>query len=247
MQSRHESRQSKFPALPKIRFLPSSWRSSSNRKSTIPRVVVPVVGPAGQRPCLLAHVVLGVAVRCPEREQLHHLAPVVLVRSLLLVLVAGEPDEHRRIGRHVEQQVLERAQRVLAEQLVLIEVERHLADVGGREPVMPGQRHPLDQRLIGADHPVEPPEQIVAPRIGGRQGQAVIAMRLRALETRLAVRAGQRVNGPAQALARELRRLAGRRPEAGTPKQALGLLGTEAASIGGDGHGYPIRQPAAAG
>src|SRR5215213_4431027 len=60
-------------------------------------VVVPVVPPAGERPGLLAHVALRVAAARAEREELHHLAPVVLVRRVLLVVGAVEPKQHRRV------------------------------------------------------------------------------------------------------------------------------------------------------
>ena len=112
-----------------------------------------VAPPAGQRARLLAHVRLrvGVAVRA-EREELHHLARVVLVRLLLDVLVAVQPDEHRRILGHADQQVLERAERVAAEQVDLVEHQplRGDARVRGREPVVPDERHPLDHRRVSS-------------------------------------------------------------------------------------------------
>ena len=245
MQRRQESRQSKLPDVPKIVLRPSSWRSGSKRKSTIPSVVVPVVGPAGQRPRLLANVVLGVAVVGAEREQLHQLAAVVLVRRPPLVLVAGQPDEHRRVDRHRQQQVLERAEPALAEQLVLLQVQRDLPDVGGREPVVPDQRHPLDERLIGADHPIEPPEQVVPPGVARRQRQSVVVVRCGSVQPRLALRAGQRQHRPAQSLAAQLRRFARGRAEAGAPEQALGLLGAEAAAVDGNRHCLSVRQEGA--
>jgi hypothetical protein len=51
-------------------------------------VVVPVVPPAGERPRLFADVTLGVAAARAEGEELHHLAPVVLVRRVFLVVGA---------------------------------------------------------------------------------------------------------------------------------------------------------------
>src|SRR5438034_10539157 len=56
-------------------------------------VVVPVVPPPGQRPRLLADVSLRVAAARAEREELHHLAPVVLVGRLLLVVGAVQPAQ----------------------------------------------------------------------------------------------------------------------------------------------------------
>jgi hypothetical protein len=52
----------------------------------------------------------------------------------------------------------------------------------GREPVVEDQRHPLDQRLVAADHAVEPPEVVVAPGVGGGDRVAVVVDRGRAVE-----------------------------------------------------------------
>src|SRR5581483_6370326 len=52
-------------------------------------VALPAVLPTGQRARLLAHVALRVRTAVgAEREELHHLAAVVLVRRALLVLEA---------------------------------------------------------------------------------------------------------------------------------------------------------------
>ncbi len=59
----------------------------------------PVVAEAGQRARILAHVVLAVAAARAEREQLHHLAAVVLVRRVLAVVGAVQPEQHRRVAR----------------------------------------------------------------------------------------------------------------------------------------------------
>ncbi len=64
-----------------------------------PLVVVPVVPEAGQRPRLLADVALRVAPAGAEREELHQLAAVVLVRRALLVVGPPEPEQHRRVLR----------------------------------------------------------------------------------------------------------------------------------------------------
>ena len=73
----------------------------------VPRSVVPVVAPAREGSGLLAYVVLGVADARPEREELHHLARVVLVGRPLRVLVSGKPEEHRGIGGDREKQIVE--------------------------------------------------------------------------------------------------------------------------------------------
>ena len=176
--SLHESRQSKRPFFPSTFFTPGVVLLGIEAEVVRPDAVVPVVLEAGQRARLLAHVVLGVAAVGAEREQLHQLARVVLVRRLLRVLGAREPQQHRRVARDAHQQLVERAQRVLAEQLVLVQHQPLRADpvVGGREPVVPHERHALDQRPVGPDHAVEPPQVVVAPGVGGRQRAAVVVL-----------------------------------------------------------------------
>ena len=128
----------------------------------------PLVPPAGQRPRLLAHVALGVAVPLAEREQLHQLAGVVLVGRPLRVVGAGEPDQHRRVGRDLAQQHAERAERPAAQQPVLPQHQRLRADAVVRrgEPVVPDQGHALDERPVRPHHAVEPPELVVTPGVG---------------------------------------------------------------------------------
>src|SRR3989442_241780 len=78
---------------------------------------------------LLWHVMLAVGAAVgTEREQLHHLARVILVRRSLDVPGAVQPQEHRRILRDVEQELLERAEPVGAEEPVLTEHQRLIAD-----------------------------------------------------------------------------------------------------------------------
>ena len=102
----------------------------------------PVVAPAGQRPRLFADVVLGVGAAVgAEREQLHHLAAVVLVRGLLAVFVAVQPLQHRRVDRDRHEEVEERAEAGGPEEVRLVD---HLlrgrdARVRGREPVVEDQ------------------------------------------------------------------------------------------------------------
>ena len=193
----------------------------------------PAVLPAGQRARLLAHVALGVGAAVgAEREQLHHLAAVVLVRRAFLVLQAVQPFEHRGVRRDVAQQVVERAERVLAEQLVLLEHQLLAADavVGRREPVVPDERHPLDERAARAHHAVEPPGVIVAPRRVRRQRMALVVVRLRADEP-LEARVDEGVHGAGEPELRERLGLALARAEAGAPEQTLGLGLSERTTI----------------
>jgi len=114
--------------------------------------------PTGERAGGFADVVLGV-VAFAEAEQFEQFAGVVFVRTTLDVLVAVEPDDHGRVARNVEQQRLERAERVAFERPQLLKHQRRAADLGvaGREVIVPEQRHPGPQRALGATHPQQPP------------------------------------------------------------------------------------------
>ena len=197
--------------------------------------LAPVVPEARQRARLLADVALGVPASGAEREELHQLTGVVLVRRPLRVVGPGEPEQHRGVARDRERQLPEGAEPVAAEERVLPEHEPLRADALVRrgEPVVPDERHPLHQRPVAADHAVEPPEMVVAPRVARRERASFLVLRARADES-LASRRGQCANGLVQALPRELPGLASARPETGTPEQALGLLGAEFAPVDGN-------------
>ena len=178
--------------------------------------VGPVVAEAGQRAGELADVALGVAAAGAEAEQLLQLARVVLVDVPAAVGRAVEPQQHRRVLRHVDRELLEVAERVPAQERVLAQ-HQLLRDSGlaGREPVVPHERHPLDQRRLRADHPIEPPQVVVPPRVARRQRPA-IDHGIRADEP-LRLRPRQRLDGAVQAELGQLRRLAraqGRTPPA---------------------------------
>ena len=120
--------------------------------------------PAGERLRELRDVVLGVVlgardrVRHAEREELHQLAAVVLVRAALDVGLAVQVAQHRRVLGHLERHVAERDVRVrgevgvLAQQRVLVDHQLRRRDLLARVgPVaVPEERHPLDQRIAGA-------------------------------------------------------------------------------------------------
>ncbi len=200
-----------------------------------PFAVGPVVAKAGESTGLLAYVALGVAALRAEREELHQLPCVVLVRRVLVVLVPGKPEQHRGIARHGEDELLEGAEEARAEELVLIEHQPLRADavVGGREPVVPDERHALDERPARAHHAVEPPEVVVTPRVIGRE-RALVVVHGSGADEALARRARQRTDGALKAELRESFSLTWARPEAGTPEQPLGLSGPECAPIDGD-------------
>ena len=205
-------------------------------------VVVPGVAPAREGARLLADVALGVAVAVgADREELHHLAPVVLVRRVLGVVRAREPEQHRRVLRDFHQERRERAERVGPEEVVLPEHQPRRPDPVSRggEPVVPDEGHPLDQRPVRPNHPVEPPELIVAPGVVRGERVSVVVVRPRAPEP-LVARVRQLVD---RALETELRELLGftlPRAEAGTPKEPLGLRLAKAPSVHGDGHAQPL-------
>ena len=153
----------------------------------------PFVAPAGQRARHFAHVVLGVrAAIGAEREQLHHLARVVLVRVPLVVGGAVEEQQHRGVGGDREKQFVEAAERHRAEQLVLIEHQLLAVDlvVGVREPVVEDERHPLHQLLVGAHHAVEPPAVVIAPGVRRFERVAFFVDRFRARSASRARRGG---------------------------------------------------------
>ena len=193
-----------------------------------PEVLAPAVPEAGERPSLLADVALGVAVVRAEREELHHLARVVLVRRVLRVVASVQPEQHRGVLRHVEQQFVERAQTVTAEELVLVHHQPLGADavVRGGEPVVPDQRHPLDKRPRGSHHLVEPPDMVVAPGVERCERTALVVVRPGTDEVLLA---GMRqlVDGAFEPETSKRARLTGPRAEAGAPKQTLRFRNAE--------------------
>ena len=205
-------------------------------------VVVPIVAPARERASLLADVSLGVAPAVgADREELHQLAPVVLVGRVLGVVRAREPEQHRRVARDLREERRERPERVGPEEVVLADHQPRRPDpvAGGREPVVPDERHPLSERPARAHHPVEPPELVVAPGVVRGERMAVVVVRLRAPEA-LAARVGQLVDGAFEPQLRELLGLTRARAEAGAPKEPLGLRLAEAPSIHRDGHAQSV-------
>ena len=138
--------------------------------------------PAGERPRHLAHVGLAVGTATgPQREQLHHLACVVLVGIVLVVVDPVQEHEHRRVLGDGEKQVVEAAERVFAKEVVLIQHSPLAVDlvVGVRKPVVPDEGHPLRELLIGSEHPVEPPAVVMTPRAGGFERAAFVVSRFR--------------------------------------------------------------------
>ncbi len=140
-------------------------------------VRIPVHPESGERPSGLADVALAVPVA--EREELHQLACVVLVRRLLVRVGQREEEEHGRVARHRLQQGRKAAERMAAQLFVLSQHQRRVLVRGG-EVVVPEERELLLERMPGADHPVEPPEHVVAPLVLRAQMVTVQARRAHA-------------------------------------------------------------------
>ena len=206
-----------------------------------PAAVRPVVAPAGERPRELAHVALAVAAPGAEREQLHQLTGVVLVDVPLGVVGAVEPQQHRRVARDAERELLERAERVAPQHRVLAQHQRgRRAVLAGGEPVVPDQRHALHERRLRADHAVQPPAVVVTPGVARRERAAVLVVRPGALQA-LRMRVRQRVDGAVEPALGELLGLAGLGSEPRAPQQATGFVRAEMAAISRDaGHARVI-------
>src|SRR5215218_3535410 len=233
--NRQASRQSKRPRRPKTRFVADVVPVAVEAEAVRADALFPVVAEPRQRAGLLTNVAFRVPAAGAEREELHQLTRVVLVRRPLGVVRPREPEQHRRIAGDGQQQVVEPPQPVPAEKRVLAEHQSLRADalVRRREPVVPDERHALDQWTAAAHHAVEPPEVVVAPGVPRREPAALVVPRRRPSEP-LPPRRRQRLDGTVQALLREGLGLAAARTETGTPKQAFGLLWPEFAPMTGE-------------
>jgi hypothetical protein len=194
--------------------------------------VAPVRAPAGQRPRHLAHVALGVAAARAQREQLLQLPRVVLVRLPAVVRGPVEPRQHRRVLRDVAHQAAEVAERVAAQERVLAQHPARVdAGLARREPVVPDERHPLHERRLGADHAVQPPQDVMAPDVARREPAAVDPGR-RALEPPRP-RVGEGVHRLVEVELGQPLGLAGTGAEPGAPQQPLGLGTAERPAVDG--------------
>ena len=117
---------------------------------------------AGQRARRLADVVLGV-VALPEAEELHDLTREVLVGLAAAVGDVVEVHEHRRVLEHRAQQHPVVAQGVLVDQLGLTDhvVAALHGGLGAREEAVPEEPHAIPQRVLAADHALEPLRHVV--------------------------------------------------------------------------------------
>src|SRR6185503_12833128 len=89
---------------------------------------------------------------------------------------------------------------------------------------------PLGERATRANHPVEPPQLLVAPGVVRGERVAVVIVRLGAAQA-LASRVGQRVDCVLEPLLGEPLGLAGPGAETGAPEEALGLRLAERSTV----------------
>ena len=157
--------------------MPVSWRLASKWKSYSPlrrlqRLVQPVSDAR-----LLANVALGVRTAVgAEREQLHHLARRSS-RSARPSCSGCRSARRASPGSRVTSisSCSNDPRPCFRNRSFCVEHQALVADarVGRREPVVPDECHPLDERTRGPHHLVEPPAVVVAPRIGGRERAAL--------------------------------------------------------------------------
>ena len=121
-----------------------------------------------------------------------------------------------------------------------IEPLRGDAQVRGREPVVPDQRHALDRRRRRPHHAVEPGQVVVADRVGRRERAVALVLRLRPDEL---VRHGprHRVDRVLEPELDELVRLAGTCAEPGPPEEPFRLGPAERPAVDRNRHA-PIRR-----
>jgi hypothetical protein len=114
--------------------------------------------PAGKAAGELLNVLLAVVAHS-QTKQLHHLAGKVLVGMNLAVGCRIKIQQHGGVASDPAHQLAEATERMLPQQLVLLEHElrvTHLGCAGGKVSV-PKQRCLLQQRRGRMTHPVQPP------------------------------------------------------------------------------------------
>jgi hypothetical protein len=113
---------------------------------------------------------------------------------------------------------------------------------------VPDEGHALDELLVRAHHPVEPPEVVVSPRVARRERLAAVRSRGGADQPRPR-RMQEIVDGLLEPFARDVPCLARLRPKAGPPEQPFGLLLPEGTVVDrnvGGGHWLMLGREASA-
>ena len=170
---------------PRIEPLPVSWMEESKKNSRRVhdgRASVSGLGVAQREPGEDARggvdVVLVVAAVDADRVQLEQLASVVLVGGVLRRLRVVQVEQHRRVLGRGQQHVLVLAERVLADDLAVVEVAAvpRVAGAGDVEVVRPELGHHLEQLPLAPerapDGRVEQvlhdlPAEVVQPQVVG--------------------------------------------------------------------------------
>ena len=133
-------------------------------------------GPAGEGARRFANVGLGV-VAGAEAEQLEEFATPVLVDRGPMVLLVVEPEDHRRVSGHLEQQVAVTAKAALPEDIDLLQQLVVIVDLGiaGGEHMVPEQGGLLFEGPLGVDQVVHPIEVAHRRLSAGQQRRRLIA------------------------------------------------------------------------
>ncbi len=115
---------------------------------------------------------LGVAGAATDRVQLEQLATLVLVGLVLHRLPVVEVEPHRRVQRAGDQEVLEPAERVLADRLVVVEAVRPGPVVADRDVQVgrPEVGHRLQHGALGVDPTQDAPVAEVVAVLPRRLG-----------------------------------------------------------------------------
>ena len=114
-------------------------------------------GPAGEGSGGGLDVVLAV-VADAHGEQFQELTAVILVYRAVVVVVVVEPEDHRRVFRKLDQQIIERIEAVFPEHLDLVEVRSRLVEfrIAGGEESVPEEDNLFLKGVAGCDHAVHP-------------------------------------------------------------------------------------------
>ena len=152
--------------------------------------------PAGEGPGGFPHVDFGVSADA-HAEKFQQLAAPVFVHRVGVVLEVVQPVNHGRIPGDFEQQLLVVAHTLFAEQghhagdfVVVV----NLGNAGG-EDLVPEKGHLLFQRAFGVDHEVQPFRRTHALDGAGTPRPGLIPDELVAVDSRLAFRIEQLLNG----------------------------------------------------
>jgi len=109
--------------------------------------------------CIVGIVAIGHQRTFPDGKEFEQLAAVILIRGARLVGFAIEVDQHGRIDRHFIDQLFHIPQCILAQQLLVLVIERRIIDPRGLryQVIVPEKRHFIHQRAVLLHHLTDPP------------------------------------------------------------------------------------------